>query len=212
MHSGMDGTGTRRRPAPEVAAYRKGIPVRHLVAALLLFAWALPGPTSLRAAPSLAALNIRTGDVPPGLLLYASRVLTPARWDATQHDAAGTAAVSGMVGISFEIFYVGSVARHALVGLVARYASAAAARLAYGRIVAPIAKAHAAGGRPLAAAGLGEERYGFIDPASSAGAAIYFRRGGYVASVGVQGYTTPLSPALVVRLAGIVDGRIRRAR
>ena len=187
--------------------------MRRLFMAILLLAWALPGQTSARAAPSLAALNIRTGDVPPGLLLYASRVLTPARWDATQHDAAGTAAREGMVGISVEIFYVGSVARHALVGLVARYASAATARLAYGRIVAPIAKAHAAGGRPLAAAGLGEERYGFIDPASpAAGAALYFRRGGYVASVGVQGYTTLLSPALVVRLAGIVDGRIRRAR
>jgi len=186
--------------------------MRSLLAALSL-PWVLLVQTPTQATRSLAALNVHWGDLPANFLPYSNQILTPGQWDVTERDAAGTAAKAGLTSISFEVFYVGALSKHSLGTILAHYVSPAAARLAYLHIVASIVKAYLADARPLVAPDIGDERYGFIDPVpSKAVTALYFWRGEYVASTLIRGNSNQLSPALTVRLAGIVDGRIQHAR
>jgi predicted outer membrane repeat protein len=163
----------------------------------------------------LAQASVQLTDLPAGYYLLGDVTEAPAQYALDTKQPLATVQAHGITAVNIRIFQT-AVPPRMLAVAIAGFVSPARAHAAFLRSVAGARKQRVAGSRPLHAAHLGNERYGLATGtargASRAPTVMEFRRGSYLALMSGQGSSpgTSIPPALIVRLASLVDGRLRR--
>lgn len=187
---------------------------RCLAVLVSLLVYPLLAVAPLRAAPALAALNVRLSDLPPGSQADADQTFDAAGFAAATGFPPATYVKYGLVQVNVRSFVLDPSTDASAQLFVLQ--SAPAARKFYTLTVeqAPKVMSSSLKLKPLQLGAVGDERFGFTGAETAAGktdriAGAIVQRGIYLLFLSVGPLSTRVPASLVISLAKVVDSRIQ---
>ena len=191
--------------------------MRHAILVLLVLLPVFLSPSTINAAPVLGTLNVRSSDLPKGSVMTIQATLTTAQ--AAKADQVSTATYKklGIVLVNERGFDVASSGSHPyLYTQVILMSSVTSAQTYFATQVQRVVKMNDASARPLRLGRLGDQRFAETEMDSQTGKRapavfIALRQGRYLLVLGVFGLTTSFTSSKAIRLATLVDTRLKAA-
>ena len=166
------------------------------------------------AAPSIADLNVHPSDLPSGTRALSSELYTAAQYDALLQIQSGTSAAAGIQQVNIRTFAVGPGQNVTVLAELFQFRSSGTAHTRY-VLFSTAAHKGAPGTTFLPMTGIGDESIATsgVSPVGkrTPQATAFLRRGAYVGAVLISGTGKILPASAVIKLARMVDTRIRAA-
>jgi hypothetical protein len=170
------------------------------------------GSLSAIAAPLLKSLNVRAAEVAHAATLFAEDVLTPAAAAKADKESPATYARFGMLGNDDRLIEI--TTNTLVLAELYQFKAATGAHAFYARLIKRSTTEKGTVAMPTGP--IGDERQGataptYLGPQKVPGSYVLFRRGAYVALVGVEGTTKTFPASQSARIAALLDARLKHA-